>query len=256
MSPLQVMLLPGVVLPAAPAYGGLVTALGSRVEAVSKDLEVYRERVPPTGYSLDTEVTGVLAEADALGWDRFHLLGYSAGGAVALTTAARAPARLLSLGLLEPAWGGGWGWSAAHRRLWATYEQLGRLPPDQLMPAFMRLQVHADVALPPPPTPQPPWMAQRPAAIRAVMQAFTTAQLDRDVLAGFTPPVYFALGDRSNPDQFGDIADRLAQVFRDFTLETFPDRHHFDPPHRAEPQRLAASLMSLWLRAEGETHVR
>lgn len=29
-------------------------------------------------------------------------------------------------------------------------------------------------------------------------------------------------------------------------LETFADRHHLDPPHRAEPERLAAALRDLW----------
>jgi hypothetical protein len=39
-------------------------------------------------------------------------------------------------------------------------------------------------------------------------------------------------------------------VFPNFTLEVFEERHHFDPPHRAEPERLAASLRELWARAE------
>jgi hypothetical protein len=39
-------------------------------------------------------------------------------------------------------------------------------------------------------------------------------------------------------------------VFPDFELEVFAQRHHFDPPHRREPERLARSLESLWRRAE------
>jgi predicted neutral ceramidase superfamily lipid hydrolase len=46
------------------------------------------------------------------------------------------------------------------------------------------------------------------------------------------------------------MADRLARAFPDFTVEHFPDRHHFDPPHRAEPDRVAASLWALWTRSE------
>jgi hypothetical protein len=38
-------------------------------------------------------------------------------------------------------------------------------------------------------------------------------------------------------------------VFADFELEVFEDRHHFDPPHRIEPERLARSLERLWGRA-------
>jgi hypothetical protein len=46
------------------------------------------------------------------------------------------------------------------------------------------------------------------------------------------------------------MAVRLARVFPDFTLQAFDDRHHFDPPHRTEPERLTASLRDLWSRAE------
>ena len=46
------------------------------------------------------------------------------------------------------------------------------------------------------------------------------------------------------------MAERLGAIFPDYTVETFPDRHHFDPPHRIEPERLATSLLSLWQQAE------
>ena len=75
----------------------------------------------------------------------------------------------------------------------------------------------------------------------------------RRVLAqpGLVPNgVYFALGGRSNPDYYAGMAERLAAIFPDFTIETFPERHHFDPPHRVEPERLANSLLALWQRAE------
>ena len=39
---------------------------------------------PPPGYDLDSEVDGVRRVADAHGFGRFHLVGYSAGGAVSL----------------------------------------------------------------------------------------------------------------------------------------------------------------------------
>ena len=49
------MLLPGIVLPAEPAYGALIEALGPDVEAVAKDLEVYATPEPPQDYSLELE---------------------------------------------------------------------------------------------------------------------------------------------------------------------------------------------------------
>ncbi len=115
----------------------------------------------------------------------------------------------------------------------------------------MRLQLAAGVEPPPPPEgPPPPWMAKRPAGVRAFIDAFDNGNLDVDALRAFERPVYFALGGRSNPDLYGQMANRLTAIFPDFTLETFPERHHFDPPHRAEPDRLANSLLALWQRAE------
>ncbi|MEV4558141.1 alpha/beta hydrolase [Kitasatospora sp. NPDC049285] len=253
MKPARVVLLPGSVLPAGPAYDALIEALGPGVDAVGKELEVYAAAEPPAGYSLDTEVAGVLREADGRGWEMFHLVGYSGGGAAALAFAQRHPERLASLALLEPAWAGRWDWSPEHTALWARYDDLRGLPPREFMAAFMRLGVRPGVVLPPPPTgAPPPWMAQRPAGIRAFLDTFATYDLDRARLAAFDRPVYFALGGLSNPDDYGEIAARLSTVFPDFRLEVFEDRHHFDPPHRIEPDRLAASLHALWARADQE----
>jgi pimeloyl-ACP methyl ester carboxylesterase len=242
-----VILLPGAVLPAELAYGALVDVLGGDVEAVAKDLELYAGDEPPAGYGLDTEVAGVLREADARGWERFHLVGYSGGGAAALATAARHPTRPLSLALLEPAWAGNRGLSEAERAVWRDYGALDALPPDEFMDAFARLGLRPGVAPPkPPPGSPPPWMAKRPAGIRALLRAFRSDALDLESLRRLDGPVYYALGGLSNPDQYGEIAERLSRVFADFELEVFEERHHFDPPHRSEPERLARSLRALW----------
>lgn len=58
-------------------------------------------------------------------------------------------------------------------------------------------------------------------------------------------------GALSNPDHYARQVDRLAEVFDDFTLDVYEERHHFDPPHRAEPARLARALWALWGRAAG-----
>jgi pimeloyl-ACP methyl ester carboxylesterase len=247
---LRVILLPGIVRPAALAYGTLLEALGSDVEAVAKDLEVYATPEPPEDYSLDTEVAGVLREADAREWERFHLVGYSGGGAASLAFAAGRPERLASLALLEPAWAGNWDVTAAEKALWLDYERLEELPPEEFMTAFTRLNLRPGVPLPPPtPGDPPPWMAKRPAGIRAINEAFRRGEIDREALRRFEGPVYFALGALSNPDQYEELAKRLSRVFADFELEVFEERHHFDPPHRTEPERLATSLKRLWRRA-------
>jgi len=131
------------------------------------------------------------------------------------------------------------------------FDGLEGLPVEQFMPTFMRLGLKPGVPLPaPPPGDPPPWMAKRPAGIAAIQRAFKRGHIDRDALRRFDRPVYFALGALSNPDQYGEIAKRLSGVFPDFELEVFEERHHFDPPHRIEPERLANSLKTLWRRAE------
>ena len=244
------MLLPGAVLPAGPAYAALLQVLGERVDAVAKDLEVYSGDRPPPGYGLDVEVDGILREAHVNGFDRFHLVGYSGGGASSLAFAAVHGDRLLSLALLEPAWAGN-ARAPEEDALMERFRALEPLASDQYMAGFAGLQLAPGVETPPPPegTP-PPWMAKRPAGIRAFLGAFDNGDLDVEALRAFDRPVYFALGGRSNPDLFGRMAERLALIFPDFTIETFPERHHFDPPHRVEPQRLADSLLALWSRAE------
>jgi pimeloyl-ACP methyl ester carboxylesterase len=247
-----VVLLPGGVLPAEPAYSALLGVLGDRVDAIAKDLEVYAGDEPPADFGLATEVKGILREADARGFQRFHLVGYSGGGASSLAFTAQHGGRLLSLALLEPAWAGNER-TAAEDALMERFRELEPLPPDQFMTGFLELQLAPGVEPPPPPDgPPPPWMTKRPAGLRAFIKAFDNADLDLDALRAFDRPVYFGLGGRSNPDYYGRMAERLAEIFPDFTLETFPERHHFDPPHRIEPERLAQSLLALWRRAEAQ----
>jgi pimeloyl-ACP methyl ester carboxylesterase len=239
------------VLPAGPAYAALIDALGADVEAVAKELELYETPEPPADFGLELEVAGVLREADARGWERFHLVGYSGGGAASVVFAATRPERLASLALLEPAWAGNQDLSAAEQALWIEQDRLGALPAEQFIPSFMRLAVAPGVPIPAPPSGDPPpWMVKRPAGIRALTSAFKQSDLDPEALRRFDRPVYFALGALSNPDQYGEIARRLSGLFPDFELEVFEERHHLDPPHRIEPERLASSLKTLWQRAE------
>lgn len=244
------MLLPGAVLPAELAYAALLETLGERVDAIAKELEVYSLDQPPTDFGLDLEVEGILREARAHGFDSFHLVGYSGGGASSLACAALHGERLLSLALLEPAWAGN-DRTREEEALIQRFRALEPLPPAEFMTGFVRLQLAPGVEPPPPPEGPPrPWMAKRPAGVRAFIDAFDNGDLDVEALRAFDRPVYFALGGRSNQDYYGRMAKRLAGIFPDFTLETFSERHHFDPPHRIEPERLADSLLALWQRGE------
>ena len=234
----QVILLPGGVMPAALAYHDLVRALGSDVDARPKELELYADSEPPAGWGLETEVEGIRRFADEAGFGRFHLVGYSGGGACALAFCAAHPDRLLSLALNEPAW--------------ASNEEIMSLPPEEMMAAFFSSDVPEGSPPPaPPPGPPPPWMASRPAGLKAFHAAFKAYRLDMERLHQFNRPVLFTLGGRSDPVEVRAEGrpDLLARIFPDFSIDTFEERHHFDPPHRAEPERYAESLRALWERA-------
>jgi pimeloyl-ACP methyl ester carboxylesterase len=247
-----VVLLPGGILPAGPAYQALLAELGEEVDARAKDLEMYAGgAVPPPGYSLETEVEGIRRVADDAGFDSFHLVGYSAGGASSLAFASGHPERLRSLALMEPAWAGRTGQTPEEAAVFDRFRAIPELTPDAIMPAFIRTQLADGVEPPPsPPGPPPPWMPSRLTGIGGFLGAFDAFEPDFDVLRRFDRPVYFALGGRGNPDLYARMAERLAGVFPDFTLDVFEDRHHFDPPHRVEPARLAAALREFWTRAE------
>jgi pimeloyl-ACP methyl ester carboxylesterase len=189
MSTFRAILLPGIVLPAEPAYGALIEALGSDVDAVAKDLEVYATPEPAQDYSLEVEIEGVLREADAHEWARFHLVGYSGGGAASLAFAAARAERLESLALLEPAWAGNWDLSPAEKALWVQLDVLEALPVEEFMPSFMRFGLKPGVPLPaPPPGDPPPWMAKRPSGIRAFQRAFKRDDINRESLRRFDRP--------------------------------------------------------------------
>lgn len=58
-------------------------------------------RADAARYHFDDYVFDVLYAADALGWETFHLLGHSLGGAVAGVLAAACPERVESLSVIE-----------------------------------------------------------------------------------------------------------------------------------------------------------
>jgi pimeloyl-ACP methyl ester carboxylesterase len=151
--------------------------------------------VPPSGYSLETEVEGIRRVADDAGFDTFHLVGYSAGGASSLAFASRDPERLRSLVLMEPAWAGRTGQSPEEAAVFDLFRAIPELPPDKIMPAFIRTQLAAGVEPPPPPPgPPPPWMPSRLAGIGGFIGAFDAFEPDFDMLRRFDRPVYFAPG--------------------------------------------------------------
>jgi hypothetical protein len=83
-------------------------------------------------------------------------------------------------------------------------------------------------------------------ALSPIITTFRSSSLDLNRLRAFTQPVLFALGGRSNPDYYGRMAVRAGAIFSNLTVTLFEQRHHFDPPHRIEPERTARVLRVPW----------
>lgn len=245
-----VLFVPGGIMPVELAYGPLLGVIGAQIRPFLKELEVYAADLPPAGYGLELEAEGIRRVADAAGLDRFHLVGYSAGGASSLAFTAKYPERLSSLALIEPAWIGDYVPEDAQD--WADFEHLIALPPAERMPAFLRWQMFPGVqppTLPIPAGPAPAWMAKRPAGLEAINRAFNTYHLDQERFRLMDRPVYYALGNLSTR-LYARFAKRLAGLFPDFTVEEYEGRSHLDPPQRGEPERFGRAMLALWKRGE------
>jgi len=242
----DVVFLPGIIAPAAVRYAPLLAELPD-IRSALKDLEVYRDAAPADTYSMTTEIDAIGSAADESGFDQFHLYGHSGGGAIALAYAAAQPQRLLSLAVDEPALD----FTDEGNRTygWDQFDHASTLPPAEAMAEFMRLQVATGVELPAPTVPPPPWMSERPAGIRAFTTAARRHRVVPDSYRAFEAPVYFSRGSRSHP-RWAAMQQRLADVFPDFTAEVYEGLHHLNSSHQAQPARVAASLRTLWTRAE------
>jgi pimeloyl-ACP methyl ester carboxylesterase len=242
-----VVLLPGIIAPAAIRYGPLVERL-TDVDVVVRDLAVYDDDEPPADFSIDTELVALDRAADDAGLERFHLYGHSGGGAVALAYAASRGHRVQSLAVDEPASDMTDEGDAVYG--WAEFDEAALLPPAESMAAFMRLQVAEDVILPSPPGGDPPpWMVKRPAGIRAFVAALRRHRVEPAEYSAFAAPVYFSRGSRTHP-RWEAMQTRLAALFPDFTGDVFEGLHHLNTSHQAEPDRVAATLTAFWKRSE------
>jgi pimeloyl-ACP methyl ester carboxylesterase len=244
---LPVVFMPGGVTPVAPSYAPLLQELGEEIAPLLKELEVYAGDRPPVDYSIQVEVDALERAATAAGLDTFHLVGFSGGGAVSLSFAAQHPGRLRSLALFEPANVPGPWDRAEHPETVAADQTVG---PEAMLAEFTRRQLRPGVEPPaPPPGPPPPWMAKRPAGLRAMMAAFETDNTDRDALRRCALPVYLAYGLLTAENMVRRV-QLLAGLLPDLWIEAYPGIHHFGPPQRTQPVRYAASLRQLWARAE------
>lgn len=86
-------------------WEGQLVHLRRTRRAVALDIRGHgRSEAPRDGsYAVAAMGADVVAAADALGLERFILVGHSQGGAVAIAAAAQAPGRVAGLVLLDPA---------------------------------------------------------------------------------------------------------------------------------------------------------
>jgi pimeloyl-ACP methyl ester carboxylesterase len=241
----RVLLLPGGVMPVSVSYAPLVELVRDDADFLMKDLEVYADDAPPTNYGLGMEIDAVKRVADGAGWQNFHLVGYSGGGAVSVAFAARYPERLLSLALIEPAWAGNKEWTPDEVAHWVEMDRVMQLPETERLPAFIRNELRPGVEFAFPPGPQPPWMAKRPAGLAALVRAFKAYDLNLDRLTAFQQPAYIAICALSTVVE-EHKAERLARHLPNLRVEVYQGLHHFNPPQRAAPQKLAAALRTVW----------
>ena len=248
---INVVALPGGVMPAAIRYQPLMAALGDEVKLHVKDLEVYAGDEPPAGYSVALEVDALGRFADGLGLERFHLLGYSGGGFVSLAFAGAHTERLLSLALFEPAAVPG-PLSEQEALLDARFRSaISGLTGADFMRAFVGTQVRPGVEVAPPTGPQPSWMRNRPAGLAAMMAAFQVHPFDRARLRECSVPVFYGYGDLTG-EQEEAKASALAPLLPDLHIRRFCGVHHFVSPEQIYSPEHVRELRGFWARAQSD----
>ena len=242
----DVVCLPGAVAPAAQRYASLAEQVEARANLHLKDLEVYREGAPPAGYSVEMEVDAIDRFAQGAGLDRFHLLGYSGGGFLALAYAGTRPNRILSLALFEPAMLPGT-LSVEEQAMSDTLSaRLHGLTGADFMGAFIKAQLKSGVSMPPPPPgPPAPWMAKRPAGIQALVRAFSAFDFDRERFRECDFPAFLGYGDQTHEIEEVKAAI-LARLLPDLHVRRMAGVHHFVSPQMIYTREHAATLMAMW----------
>ena len=231
----------GAVAPAAWTYARLQRLLDGEAHLVLKDLEGYAELVA-VDYGLHSEVEAITRTADAASFHRFHLVGYSAGGGVALAFALAYPERVSSLTLIEPAWIGNHTWDAVELAYLSTVDDAMQLPVTQRGHALL-------MAMSPPGTdpstiPRPDWLMERSDRFEPIWRSFREATLDIEALQSFPAPVYLPVGGKSHP-RFILAASFLASVFPHSWVDIYYGQTHLEAPPIREAERFTCALRTL-----------
>ena len=227
-------------------WDGVVAELGGDAEVLAIDCRGHgRSGKPPGPYSLDAFADDLAAAMDAVGWDAATVVGCSMGGCVAQAFAARHPARVTALGLIDTtAWYGEnapreWRERAAKARA----EGLGGLA------AFQATRWFGDA-----------FRAARPEVVAAITATFLANDLDayaatcamlgdadlRAHLAGLRMPVAVVVGEEDYATTPA-MARAIHAAVPGSTLTVLPGARHLTPVEA--PAVIAALIRPLLRRA-------
>ena len=202
-------------------------------------------------YTMIGAIGNVLAVADALGWDRFSLLGHSMGAGIASLVAAAVPRRVQSLAVIEALGGLGEQVENTAQRLRDSVEAAHALP-DKPLRVFPNLEapVRARMMINQLSEPSARLLVER--GVRAVPGGYswgsdqrltlptavrmTEAQIDVLVAAIECPAlvVYASPAQAYFPEP---LRTRRAQLLRDGRLHVIAGTHHL---HMEMPETVAA----------------
>ncbi|UDY34851.1 alpha/beta fold hydrolase [Dermatobacter hominis] len=215
---------------------------------VAPDLRGHGASSQPPGedaYGLDRFAADVLALVDALGWDRFDLLGHSMGGMVAQKVAIERPAAVQRLVLMDTATGGvdgstGDGDAAEVAARSAENAALMRIGIDLCRAEGMAaVAAVLDMGEKPLETPAHArmaaipgwreWEAEKfvtcsPDMWCAMVDEFLTVEDRMDDLRNLPMPVLVLVGEQDRP--FRKVSARMAEVIGDARLVVVPDAGH------------------------------
>ncbi len=213
-------------------------------------------------YNFATAINGVLDVADALGWERFSLLGHSMGAGIASLIAAACPERIEALVAIEAlgalteapdrtvvrlreAIQAHRGRVARPLRVFPDIETAvrarayaSRVPGSGLEEALVRLLVERGVRQV---SDGYSWSSD-PRLTLPTLSRMTEPQVD-DLLAGIDCPTLVVLADPAQPYLPDPVRRRRVSLLRRGTLEVLPGGHHL---HMQQPEavgkRVAAFL--------------
>jgi pimeloyl-ACP methyl ester carboxylesterase len=219
------------------SVGRFAGRLADAADVTLLGLRVWRAQ-PGQAYGMPAEVDAVGAAAGA---EDVHLVGFSAGGTVALAAALALADRVRTLTVLEPAFIGDDDWDAVEAEWRSRQRAIMALPPDERIAPFRRLLMRPGLE-PPPPRETFVWGFRDDLLERMLGGETGFASAD---LAAIRAPVLAIRGGRSHP-RWAAVSRRLADVCPRFREQVFQELHHFTPPFRERPQELADVLVRHW----------